>query len=150
MENRYLSRTMKLLEQVRPRLATTHQLEFKNCFGAIAGYVDGRIFISCGKFGVALRLPSETLDGMFEEKSVRHLRYFPRGHVKREYAVLSRRILADERRLKRLIDESVTYALSRELSSRSARGSKSAAKAGSGGAKGSAVGSSPAATVYAQ
>jgi hypothetical protein len=34
-----------------------YDLEFKNCFGAVADYVDGRIFCSCGKFGQALRLP---------------------------------------------------------------------------------------------
>jgi hypothetical protein len=30
-------------------------LEFKSVFGAVGGYVDGKIFVSCGKFGVALK-----------------------------------------------------------------------------------------------
>ncbi len=29
------------------------------------------------------------------EKGVKHLKYFPKGHVKKEYAVLPKRILED-------------------------------------------------------
>jgi len=42
-------------------------LEFKNFFGAVTGYVDGHIFVSCGKFGVALRLPPDTLLGSLRD-----------------------------------------------------------------------------------
>ena len=38
-----------------------------------------------------------------------YLRYFPKGHVKKEYALLSPRILEDQRRLKELVDASITY-----------------------------------------
>ena len=51
----HLDRPKELLEQVRPGLAATHALEFKNLFGATAGYVNGAIFISSGRFGIALR-----------------------------------------------------------------------------------------------
>ena len=93
MKNNYLDELTKLLKQARPRLAATHQLEFKNVFGAVAGYVDGNIFMSCGKFGVALRLPPETLESVFKEEGVEPFKYFPRGHVKKEYAVLPKGIL---------------------------------------------------------
>ena len=88
----------------------THQLGFKRCFGAIAGYVDGRIFISCGRFGVALKLPPETLERIFNEKGVKRLKYFARGHIKKEYAVLPKRIVENEQRFKGLIDKSIKYA----------------------------------------
>ncbi|MBI3605278.1 MAG: TfoX/Sxy family protein [Nitrospirae bacterium] len=87
----------------------THQLEFKNCFGAIAGYVDGRIFVSCGKFGVALRLPPENLESLFKEKGVKPLKYFPNGHIKKEYAVLPQQIIEDEQRFKKLINKSIKF-----------------------------------------
>ena len=87
----------------------TRQLEFKNCFGAVAGYIDGHIFISCGKFGVALRLPPETLDNIFKEKGVKHLKYFPNGHIKKEYAVLPKRIIENEQQFKELIEKSIKY-----------------------------------------
>ena len=110
--NKYSEKITTLLEQVHPKLSTTHRLEFKNVFGAVGGYVNGRIFVSCGKFGVALRLPSQTLESLFNEKIVKHLKYFPNGHVKKEYAVLPKRIFEDSHKFKKLLDKSIEYALS--------------------------------------
>ena len=81
--NPYRDKLESLLKKVRPRLSSTHNLEFKKCFGAVAGYVNGNIFISCGKFGVALKLPPEALAMLFKEKGVKLLKYFPNGHVKK-------------------------------------------------------------------
>ena len=111
MNNEYFNKITKLLSRARSGLTRTHQLEFKNCFGAVAGYIDGHIFISCGKFGVALKLPPETLDNLFKEKGVKHLKYFPNGHIKKEYAVLPKRIMKSKQRFKGLIDRSIKYAL---------------------------------------
>jgi hypothetical protein len=56
----------RLLHQTQPRLASRFHVEFKNVFGATGGYVSGRIFVSCGKFGLALK----------------------KGHVKKDYLIL--------------------------------------------------------------
>lgn len=109
MRGSYLDELTDLLEQACPRLAATHQLEFKNVFGAAAGYVNGNIFMSYGKFGVALRLPPETLERAFKEKGVEPLKYFPKGHIKKEYAVLPKRILDDKDQFKGLLDKSIRY-----------------------------------------
>jgi hypothetical protein len=109
MKNKYLEGITTLLNQTHPKLSTTHQLEFKNYFGAVAGYVGGKIFISLGKFGVALRLPPETLERIFKEKGVKHLKYFPNGHIKKEYAVLPKRIIENKRWFKKLVDKSILY-----------------------------------------
>lgn len=123
MKNRHLYKVKELLEQARPKLPTTHQLSFKNVFGAVAGYVNGHIFISCGTFGVALKLPPEVLDDLFKDKGAKHLKYFPRGHVKNEYAVLPKRIVEDERRFRELVDRSIGYAL-RETFGKSGAGGR--------------------------
>ena len=112
MENKYLNEITTPLKQARPKLSTTHRLEFKNVFGAVGGYVNGKIFVSYGKFGVALRLPPDTLDMLFQEKEAKHLKYFPSGHVKKEYAVLSKQITKDMRRFRKLVDESTQHVLS--------------------------------------
>lgn len=112
MENKYHNKITTLLKQIRPKLSTTHQLEFKNVFGVVGGYVNGKIFISCGKFGVALRLPPDTLGTLFQVKEASHLKYFPEGHIKKEYAVLSKRILKNKQQVKKLVDESIKYVLS--------------------------------------
>ena len=107
MSDKYLNRLKALLKQTRPRLANTHRLTFKNVFGAVGGYVNGRIFISCGTFGVALKLPPEMLEALFREKGVKHLKYFRNGHVKKEYAVLPKRILNNKSQFKKLLDKSI-------------------------------------------
>lgn len=107
--SKHLDRLTELLGRVRPALASTHALELKNVFGATAGYVNGAIFISSGRFGIALRLPPDTLAELFQEEGVEPLRYFEKGHVKKEYAVLSTRILEDRRRFKKLVDASIEY-----------------------------------------
>ena len=114
MNNSHLDQLTKLLKRARPRLASTHELEFKNVFGAVGGYVNGNIFISCGTFGVALRLPPETLERVFREKGVRQLKYFPKGHIKKEYAVLPTWILDDTKQFGALVDVSIGYAYGKQ------------------------------------
>jgi TfoX/Sxy family transcriptional regulator of competence genes len=108
----YLDKLEDLLKRVRPRLAISHRLEFKNCFGAVAGYVNGNIFVSRGKFGLALRLPPQTLTELFAEADVSPLKYFKKGHAKKEYAVIPKRIIDDHSRFKKLVDKSIKFALS--------------------------------------
>ena len=112
MQNKYFEKISKLLDQASPELATTHRVAFKNVFGAVGGYVNGRIFISCGKFGVALKLPSHTLESLFNKKFVKRLKYFPDGHVKKEYAVFPKKIVEDTRQFRTFVAESIQYALS--------------------------------------
>ena len=108
----YLNELEGLLKSIRPKLAISHRLEFKNCFGAVAGYVNGNIFVSCGKFGLALRLPPQSLLELFGDTDVSPLKYFKKGHVKKEYAIIPKRIINDHCRFKKLVDESIKFALS--------------------------------------
>ncbi len=84
-------------------------LEFKPCFGAVAGYVDGKIFVSYGNFGLALKLPPGPRPELLERKGGTPLRYYPQGHVKKEYVVIPRRILDDGRTFRELVRQSVDY-----------------------------------------
>src|SRR5260370_23076166 len=102
MKEDYLGTLKSLLERARPRLAKSYRLEFKNCFGAVAGYVNGNIFMSCGRFGVALRLPPRVLEDLFDERGVSHLKYFPNVHVKQEYSLIPQHILHNQVRLQAL------------------------------------------------
>ena len=111
MNNNYLHKLENLLKESNSDYFMRHQLEFKNCFGAVTGYVDGHIFTSCGKFGIAFKLPPETLTELFREKDVTRLRYFSKGHIKKEYAVIPQRIIDDQGRFKKILDKSIQHAL---------------------------------------
>ena len=73
--------------------------------------MDGRIFGSKGAFGLALKLPEETRRRLMEDEGGTPLRYFPKGHVKREYAVLPEDIVSSPERLGPLVREAMAYAL---------------------------------------
>lgn len=109
---KYLDRITKLISLTRPRLSKIHNLEYKNCFGAAAGYVEGQIFISCGKFGVALKLPPKKIEELSKERGVKPLKYFPNGHIKKDYAVLPKRIIENKGQFKKLIENSLKFVLS--------------------------------------
>ena len=113
-QKNYLDRITKLISLARPRLSQTHNLEYKNCFGAVAGYVESKIFISCGKFGVALKLPPKKIEELSKERGVKPLQYFPNGHIKKDYAVLPRRILENKSQFKKLIENSLKFVLSQK------------------------------------
>ncbi|OUR95763.1 hypothetical protein A9Q84_14775 [Halobacteriovorax marinus] len=111
LKNKYLEKIQGIVFDARPRLSSSsHQLEFKNCFGAVAGYLDNQIFITCGKFGLALRLPPKSLDKLFEQRGVKTLKYFKNGHIKKEYAVIPKYLLEDKIGFKKLIDKSILFA----------------------------------------
>jgi len=50
--------------------------------GAQAGYIEEKIFCSCGKFGFALKLSSKTVKEILTQ-GVNPLKYFEKRHIKR-------------------------------------------------------------------
>ncbi len=86
-----------------------YTIDYKMCFGAIAGYVDGKIFISCGKFGIALKLPEKIRHELMEHHNARPLRYFKNGHIKKEYVVIPSALKDDMKWRKKLIKQSIAY-----------------------------------------
>lgn len=112
---KYKEKIIKILNKTRPRLSISNDLEFKNCFGAVACYLDGQLFIVCENFGVALKLPSKTLSTLFDSKNGKQLKYFKNGHVKKDYAIISKKILDNHIELKKLVDRSIKFTTSSEI-----------------------------------
>ncbi|GMR16981.1 MAG: hypothetical protein BMS9Abin32_029 [Gammaproteobacteria bacterium] len=93
----------------RADLERSYEISFKIVFGAVAAYANGKIFASCGKFGVALKLPGEVCDSLFQEGTAQPLKYFEAGHVKRNYAVLGDGLLADQKQVVRMAQQSAGF-----------------------------------------
>jgi len=108
----YLRQLTELLGWAAQQFTENHQFRFNPCFGAVAGCIRGNIFISCGAFGVALRLPTSILRGVLSTSLGTSLRYFSNGHVKREYAVLAPPSLNDGAHFKDLLNKSLKNASS--------------------------------------
>ena len=108
MNTEYLASARGLIE--RARLGPHIEISYKAAFGAVAAYADGRIFITCGKFGVGLKLLADACQSLMDEGAGKPLKYFEKGHVKKNYVVLSPTILDDQSRLNALLRQSMTFA----------------------------------------
>jgi len=107
----YEERLQNILNQAYPELEKQYELEFKKSFGAVAGYVNDNIFCSCGKFGFALKLPYGDIEELLKT-GAEPLKYFPNGHVKKNYSVLPVVIMRNKNKLKELIITSTDYVTS--------------------------------------
>ncbi len=104
MAEPYLRELLSLLERLSPGVA----VECKHFFGGAAAYSGGKIFMSLTRVGLALKLPAETRNRLFQDGAT-PLRYFPKAPVKKEYAVLREVTIQNEAALARLIGESLDY-----------------------------------------
>ncbi len=102
-------------KEYAPQLFSTGAFTFKNCFGSVAGYIDGKIFVSCGNFGLALKLPENTLQDLFKNQGAKPLQYFPKGHIKKDYAVIPEVIVGNREFRNKLIGQSIKFAESEGL-----------------------------------
>ena len=107
MKAAYLETAKRLIAQTATdyKFAITYQA----VFDAVAAYADSRIFLTCGRFGVALKLPGEVCQTIMEEGAGGPLKYFEKGHVKKGYLVLSDTVLNDPARLSELVKTSVAF-----------------------------------------
>ncbi len=87
------------LRDLVARLAVSDEVTCKHFFSGAAAYRGGKIFMSLTPAGLALKLPEGERDKAFAEGAT-PLRYFPKSPVKKNYAVLPRRIVEDEQALR--------------------------------------------------
>ncbi len=107
MNQEYQTRLRRVLAEAE--LPAPLQISYKAVFGAVAAYANGHIFSSCGRFGLALKLNSETCQALLAEGAGEPLKYFEKGHVKRNYVVLADALMSDRDRLRALVRESAAF-----------------------------------------
>jgi len=104
----YEDKLQKILHGAWPDIDKHHAQDFRKLFGVIGGYVEDKIFCSCGPFGFALKLPENERDSIFEAGG-KPLKIFKNGHVKKDYAVLSDSMIEERKELRRLIETSIKF-----------------------------------------
>jgi len=62
--------------------------------------------------GFAIKLPESLRTELMEEKGATPLRYFSKGHIKKDYVVLPGKIVDDKKLLRHLIRKSFEYVTS--------------------------------------
>ena len=111
MAKEYLDRLNDMMAEIAPDISTTASLEVKHFFSGAAVYADGRICISLTRAGFALKLPKALRDELLKEEDTKNLQYFPEAPIKKDYVVLSQRLLDDRDRFCFWVENSIEYVL---------------------------------------
>ena len=109
MAEPYLAQLSQMCETLKIPGVT---LECKHFFSGAALYANGKICASLGPVGFAVKLPDVQRLGLISDGKGEQFRFFPDGPVKREYVLLSERIIQDEIEFQEILGMSVSYVLS--------------------------------------
>jgi len=97
-----------LLTEIAPGPRRQPRLECKRFFGGAAAYADNRIFMTLTTVGLALKLPEDARVMLLREGG-KPLRYFAKGHVKKDYVVVPEAIANRPSALRPWIEQSIRY-----------------------------------------
>ncbi len=114
MAQPYLDQLSEKLREWKPTAPRGVKLECKHFFSGAALYANGEIAASLTPAGLALKLPEATRIELFRIRKAKRLRYFAKGPVKKDYAVLSRSTASDTSEVRRLLMLSIRFVCSRE------------------------------------
>ena len=109
MVKEYLDNLNSLFNHINSKKINESNFEIKHFFSGAAIYVNGTICISLTPAGFAIKLPEELRCELMKEKGTKQLRYFSKGHIKKEYVVLPKKIMDDKTLLVQLIEKSFEY-----------------------------------------
>ncbi len=109
MAKRYLEKLSELMNRATAGKFKNVDLEYKHFFSGAAVYANGRICVTLTPVGFAVKLPEESRNALMRDKGTKHLRYFPRGPIKKDYVVLPEAMLKDMRTLRHWIEVSIEY-----------------------------------------
>ena len=87
------------------------KLECKHFFGGAAAWVNGKIFASLSPVGFALKLSERRRIELMKDKGAKPLRYFSKSPIKKEYVLLPKQMIANNKTFKDLIKMSIEYAI---------------------------------------
>lgn len=101
MAKKYLEKLSSLIDELNIEADVSLSIEVKHFFSGAALYVDGKICVSWSPVGLAFKLPEEEVSKLINSGSARPLRYFPKGHVKKNYALFENPDLSSRKQWKK-------------------------------------------------
>ena len=114
MAKKYLHQLTVLMQQSTSGRFKDIKLECKHFFSGAAVYANGRICISLTPVGFAIKLPEESQNILMREKGAKHLQYFSKGHIKKDYVVLPKSMLKDIKTLRRWVNACIEYVITKK------------------------------------
>jgi len=87
MAKEYFEKLSKLLDELNVRNEVSLKLEIKHFFSGAALYANETICASWSPAGLAFKLPESKVNKLIDIGKAIPLKYFPKGHVKKGYAL---------------------------------------------------------------
>lgn len=112
MANDYVEKLKSLLTKLQKGDIlldnTGVDIEVKNFFGGGAVYFGNQIFMTLTKVGLALKLSPNDLEDIMKIGG-KELRYFPKGHIKKQYSILPENIIMNNEVLLIWVKKSINF-----------------------------------------
>ena len=83
----YFEKLSGLICQLKIEGEIDKPMEIKHFFSGAALYVNKTICASWSPAGLAFRLPEQEVDKLINSGKAKPLKYFPKGHIKKGYAL---------------------------------------------------------------
>ncbi len=83
----YFEKLSDLILKLKIEDEVNQPLETKHFFSGAALYINGTICVSWSPVGLAFKLPEEKANKLIASGKAKELKYFPKGHVKKGYAL---------------------------------------------------------------
>jgi len=87
MAEEYFEKLSALLEELRIENEITKPMEVKHFFSGATLYVNQTICVSWSPAGLAFKLEEQEANKLIKNGKAIPLKYFPKGHVKKGYAL---------------------------------------------------------------
>jgi len=102
MTKEYYEKLSTLFNDLNLEMELSSPVEIKHFFSGAALYVGESICASWSPVGLAFKLPEKEVNILIKEGKAKPLKYFPKGHIKKGYAVFERPDNKSSKQLKAL------------------------------------------------
>ena len=109
MAKEYLEKLSSLVERLNIKEEADHPIEVKHLFSGAALYVNKIICASWSPVGLAFKLPEKEVVNLINSGKAMPLKYFPKGHVKKGYALFESPESSKPSRWKSYFVKSIKY-----------------------------------------
>jgi len=94
MAKEYYEKLLGLVKKLDLEPNINEQMEVKHFFSGAALYIHGEMCATLSPVGLAFKLTEEEVDKLIQSGQAIPLKYFPKGHIKKGYALFENPDLA--------------------------------------------------------
>ena len=87
MAKEYFDKLTSIISELDIKKEVMQKIEVKHFFSGAALYANGTICASWSPAGLAFRLPENEVNKLIKDGKAKPLKYFPKGHIKKGYAL---------------------------------------------------------------